>query len=159
MKTTLAALAGLLFLASDARSCTCFKELSVRKSVRAADAVFVGRVLTVEPLACDSDRRGCSRAAQATLEASRAWKGVEPSLRVVKVFLPDPEACGLELEVGATYLIFAGVSPPPNLASGFGSVSGGSTLTVSRCSRSGLLSESLEELEALGVPAWRISAP
>jgi len=115
---------------ASAQACKCLP-LSPLEAFAQATAVFEGRVLSVsEVIAEPAPHRDI------TLEAVRAWKGVEGE-RVTVRTPSDSAACGVELAVGASYFVYASPSD--------------GTLSVSACGRTRPMAQADEDLQVHGM--------
>ncbi len=151
----LAAALAVAFLAPAAVfGCSCGPNGSVADERAAADAVFSGEVTKLEvlpswwrrlsePADADLIDAGApvpSRILKATFAVSKVWKGGDERTRTIRTAF-DCCLCGMKLDVGGAYLIFAYR----------GSKDGG--LWATTCSRSAPLDAAKEDLEKLGRPA------
>lgn len=108
-----------------AHACSCAGTGDAEEELRRSDAVFSGEVVEVGEL--DS---GMPFLAPVTFDVKGAWKGVTGDSVVVHGQGPGA-SCGLDFELGETYLVFAG-------GSGEG---GGGKLQTGLCSATRLASE------------------
>lgn len=102
----LAAWSGLAARGADARACSCaFRPpaLYVDELFDDARAVFVGAPYAVRPVV---DARGFVQTVYVDFEVYESWKGVSGS-RVGVVTSGDEASCGVDFQVGRTYLVFA----------------------------------------------------
>lgn len=83
-----------------AHACSCLG-ISTERAAEQAEAVFHGRVTTVE-----ESKVGGERAAVLRFEVSRVYKGTVYADQVI-VTPADSAACGLTPEVGSDWVIFA----------------------------------------------------
>lgn len=98
MIKVLAVLAVLWFgCATSAYSCSCV-DVSPKKKLRAANAVFIG---TVESVQSSKDKL------LITFQVQRFWKGVRQPKVVVSTLPPFCCTCGLNAQEGEQYLIYA----------------------------------------------------
>jgi hypothetical protein len=126
----LAACIGVGLLAPGrARSCTCLPPPPPLEALAMADAVFTGRVLAAELV-----QPGFGYVY--TIEVYAVWKG--PQLRELQVSTTDPSMCGIWLQPGQEFLIFA--------------TQQGSSLETDGCGRTKALAVAEEDLDALGGP-------
>jgi len=103
MKAKIMVLLALLSFSSVSFACSCIQESGseaqkVEKRFQLSDAVLVGLVKTIKPL--DSYR------AEITLQVKRAWKGNVRRTTVMKMSTQSA-MCGLKMNKGAEYLIYA----------------------------------------------------
>jgi hypothetical protein len=82
--------------------------MPVSERLARADAVFEGRVVAVTHAASHGDREPPG-ALRASVEVVQTWKGADRE-RVVVTTSASGETCGVELEVGRSYLFFATTS-------------------------------------------------
>ncbi|HYE16045.1 MAG TPA: hypothetical protein VD968_16515 [Pyrinomonadaceae bacterium] len=97
-------LAIMFACATTALACSC-EDPSTRKKFRAADAVFLGRVVEVAP---NDDRRFAEHPYRVRFAVEKSWKGgVGREASVVSHF-DRPGSCGdLKFTPGESYLIYA----------------------------------------------------
>ncbi len=80
-------------------ACTCPPPSSLAQTVAAADAVFMGKVISFELVPAQPER-------VARFEVMKVWKG--RPLEVAEIFTAENEAaCGYGFRVGETYLVYA----------------------------------------------------
>lgn len=124
---------GLLFslsiatFAEIANACSCLPPPPPRTALEQSSAVFSGKVISLEP------KPGLVRV---TFEVYDRWKGISRA----KIAVTTPEhsaACGINFEIGKEYLVYAAVNALRQLS-------------ADSCSRTNLLSEAGEDLQALG---------
>ena len=121
-----------LGLAGDAAACSCMEPGPPAQELENADAVFSGKVVKVEPFT-----EGFQKL-RVTFELDRVWKGLAEGDRVTLTTAADSATCGYPFEKGKSYLVYA-----------YGEEG---ELTGTLCSRTALLKEAKEDLEALGEP-------
>ena len=85
--------------AQAAYACTCL-QLSAGEKLKASEAVFVGEVLAVSK---DSEKQTMA----VNFKVERYWKGVTYPEVLVVSSLPAPGSCGLGVEVGEKFLVYA----------------------------------------------------
>ncbi len=90
----------MLILPTPAYACEC-ANVSTSRSLRTADAVFRGRVTEKDLVGRKPERRVDLR-----FEVDAVFKGTVYREQVVAT-APDTAACGLDPEVGTTWIIFA----------------------------------------------------
>jgi hypothetical protein len=95
--------------APPARACSCVGPNPACQAFWTTDAVFDGRVVSIEPTSHDEPLGG--RVVQfpeklVTLEVSQTWKGASPG-RVQIVTASTGAACGFDFKIGVRYLVFA----------------------------------------------------
>ena len=91
----------LLIAANVAHACSCARS-SLWNDYNESDAVFVGRVLTIEP----EGEFGLT----VRMDVLDSWRGVDPGIQTVYTW-SSGAACGYAFEEGATYLVFAHGEP------------------------------------------------
>jgi hypothetical protein len=135
-------LAAALLCATPAFACSCLQPGSPKAELENADAVFLGTVSAVEPLAGGPFPR-----LEVTLRLLAVWKGVPEGEEVTLGTAADGAACGYGFEMGKTYVVYA-----------YGGDEG-EELTTSLCTRNASKDEATEDLAALGEPLRRVEAP
>lgn len=141
MRAVLGLIAGIIALATPNPSlaCKCAPPPSVSDALREASAVFEGRV--THQTAEDTEL-------EVTLNVVQAWKGVQ--METVRVRTrADSAACGVELTIGESYLVYA-----TQRAAG----SSGAALEVLRCGRTRAARDADEDYSQLGIGAVPVSA-
>lgn len=97
-------------LAGGAHACSCAGEsMSSEEALRRSSAVFSGKVSEVGSLKPERDgitTRVRPYLAPVTFDVNAAWKGVSGDTAVVYGQGPGV-SCGLDFEIGETYLVFA----------------------------------------------------
>jgi hypothetical protein len=139
------ALLGSLWMAPpcEAGFCSCVP-LDVAAAVQAADAVFVGSVVSVRDTMVDrGSTHGAWRMRRVTLRVVRSWKGAETRDAVVLTGMGDGD-CGFPFERGQSYLVYAHSRDP-------------GVLSASICGRTRSLQRAAADLEELGTPVRRRS--
>jgi hypothetical protein len=133
----LLALAALALAAAAPRAlaCSCAPPGEPRAELAAADAVFAGRVVSVEPQEAAAFPRLAVRFA---LKA--VWKGLPEGDEATLTTAADSAACGYHFEEGEEYLVYAYRSDDGDL-------------TTSLCSRNARLDQAAADLAAFGEPA------
>jgi hypothetical protein len=122
--------------------CRCAPLPDVPSAVALAEAVFTGTVVAVHDTTTGtSDVWRAERAV--TLRVDRTWKGAESETVVVLTELGGGR-CGVHLELGESYLVYADGGP-------------GALLRTGTCGRTAELSRAAADIRALGEPArrWR----
>ncbi len=89
----------ILFGAQNAYPCKCAQQ-SADKKLKEAEAVFVGEVLAVS-------RDTAKRTMAINFKVEEYWKGVTYREVLVVSTLPGPGSCGLRVEVGEKFLVYA----------------------------------------------------
>lgn len=117
----------------DAAACSCLAPGPPAQELAAADAVFSGKVVSLEPFT-----EGFGKV-RVTFELAAVWKGLPEGDRVTLTTAADSATCGYPFEDGVSYLVYA-----------YGE---GDDLTATLCSRTRPLADADEDLEALGDPA------
>lgn len=155
--------AGLLLAtlasAPAARACTCMPPGPPLQELEKADAVFSGRVLTIEPQhpeAEDAPIQGFVARLRVTLEVDKVWKGLEEGEDgngngngngTVQLLTASQSAmCGYSFTEGERYLVYAYRSRQQE------DQDGPEVLTATLCSRTAPLERAEGDLEALGEP-------
>lgn len=103
----------LALAASAAYSCEC-EFASAGKKLRRSKSVFVGEVVEIGP---NDKSRWATVAVKFKVE--RFWKGVKEEFIVVVGAPAAAGACGLPVEVGKKYLIYAGRTEDGQLETSF----------------------------------------
>jgi len=83
----------LVFASSNSLACTCFGPENPKENLEWADAVFSGKVISVED-------------GNYTFEVERVWKGVSETQVVIKDFYAG-SSCASGFQAGEQYVIFA----------------------------------------------------
>lgn len=117
-------------------ACPCAGGFELARAVEVADAVFVGHVVALVPVA-DARRRRIGSIA--TMEVMAAWKGADGGRTTL--FSAVPEGCGVALVSDATYLVF-----------GRGGSEAGRELETAACDGTRRIGLALEEVRGLGPP-------
>ncbi len=131
------ALIVLLLSVRTVRACSCAPPPPIDEAFAAADAVFLGEVIAQEAEDPYSDGMRAIN-----FRVIQSWRGVAGT--EVGVLTPASCAsCGIDSEVGDRFVLYARVNPFED-----------NRLTISLCSRTGLLDGALDdvaELERLGI--------
>jgi len=112
-----------------ALACSCMSPPPPLEALDEATAVFIGRIVCADPTDIE-------RGFDYTIEVHRVWKGVSAS--EVLVNTDDVAMCGLMMQVGDTYLVYA-----------YGDLE---ALSTNNCSRSRPLQFAGEGIAELGEP-------
>jgi hypothetical protein len=129
---TASAAASMVLLApSQAAACSCMQQ-SPEDAEASADAIFEGRVVTLQPPA-EGDQQS---PVQVTVRVTQQWKGVDAE-EVELTTAANSAMCGYHFELDQVYLIYATENED-----------GG--LMVSLCSRTQLADQADEDREHLG---------
>ena len=137
-----ALLVGVLWFFGDTEqvyACSCVQPGSPSEELEKFSAVFAGRVVSVQH-SYDPDGRSVSRGDRSTIgfEVSAVWKGaVYEDMDITTP--PTGGSCGFTFEEGEEYIVYAYDSPY---------VDGGYTTGI--CSRTALLEQAQEDIDALG---------
>lgn len=116
--------------APEAAACSCATPADPIQAADASNSVFVGKVVML-----DSSEKNLI----ATLRVSKRWKGdLDPELTVYTAL--SEASCGFKFEKGKDYLVYAEKKD--------------GLLHVSQCSRTKLLAEAKEDLDALNKRVW-----
>lgn len=134
-----AALALTLVAAPRALACSCTQPGPPAVELENADAVFSGRVLSVEPIG----DRGAYRRLAVRFALAAAWKGVPEGDEVTVTTSADGATCGYSFEVGEEYLVYAHGDP--------------GDLSTGLCTRNDRLDRATEDLTALGEPTRKVA--
>lgn len=138
----LAALAAALLFAvlaaPRAFACSCTAPASPQVELENADAVFSGRVLSVEPIG----DRGAYRRLAVRFALESVWKGVPEGEEVTVTTAADGATCGYSFEPGEAYLVYAYGDP--------------GALSTGLCTRNDRLERAEEDLTALGTPIRKL---
>ncbi|MEX0787990.1 MAG: LPXTG cell wall anchor domain-containing protein [Anaerolineales bacterium] len=111
-----------------AYACSCVAPGSPTAALTEADAVFSGRVLSIET-------PGGYESLRVQMDVDKVWKG--PVQAVIEVRTGrDSAGCGFTFEQGKSYLVYAYESE--------------GSLVATLCSRSNLLDQAAEDTAALG---------
>jgi hypothetical protein len=86
-----------------ADACKCAPQTSACEEFARVDAVFVGRVVSIQP-ATDTPKFGSRRVQIAVVDALR---GVSPGSVTVRTYPADGGSCGYPFVEGETYLVYA----------------------------------------------------
>ena len=120
-------------------ACSCVQPGSPSEELEKFSAVFAGTVVSVQH-SYDRDGRSVSREDRSTIgfEVSAVWKGaVYEDMSITTP--PTGGSCGFTFEEGEEYIVYAYDSPY---------VDGGYTTGI--CSRTALLEQAQEDIDALG---------
>lgn len=120
-------------------ACSCVEPGSPSEELEKFSAVFAGRVVSVQH-SYDPDGRSVTRDDRSTIgfEVSAVWKGtVYEEMNITTP--PTGGSCGFTFEEGEEYIVYAYDSPY---------VEGGYTTGI--CSRTTLLEQAQEDIDALG---------
>lgn len=120
-----------LIFAGSALACSCVQPPAPEEALSQASAVFSGKVIAKD---IDNALGGFEQIAT-TLQVDQAWKGVEQA-HVVLHTASNSAACGVNLEIGSEYLVYATENE--------------GQLHTSLCSRTAPLENAQEDLDALG---------
>ncbi|MFN7972360.1 MAG: hypothetical protein U0166_08425 [Acidobacteriota bacterium] len=131
----LAPILAILLLAAgrDSAACSCHPPPPPDEALKEAAAVFVGKVVKVEPTK-GAEKDGIT----AVLEVSKAWKGIETA-RVSVATNAHGSLCGFGFVVGTEYMVYADGKSAAELS-------------TSACTRSRPAAEADDDLRALGEP-------
>ncbi|MGD8189887.1 hypothetical protein ACQCN2_07890 [Brevibacillus ginsengisoli] len=125
--------AAFLILSPPVFSCSCAPHPPPSKALQNSEAVFTGTVKEITQV---------PKGYQVLFEVNHAWKGVNYSQVAVSTSMGDGGGdCGYSFTKGATYLVYANENTMNRVQEG---------LVTTSCSRTALLSEAKEDLEALG---------
>src|SRR5262245_44385763 len=117
----------LALLHGRAEACLCGRGGLPCEAFYAADAVFVGRVEAI-----DSQNTGSFGSVRVPFRIIEAFRGVSTTQVELTI---GTTSCDFNFVVGRRYIVYARRLP------------GGETLTTSKCSRTGELSEAADDLE------------
>lgn len=96
----------IIFFASTQTSvsaCQCGERPSVKQSLAKANAVFVGKVVSVQNTCADCIIGGDLKV---TLEVKQYWKGVN-SRTIILMAGSGTDDCGYSFKIGDSYLVYA----------------------------------------------------
>ena len=116
----------LMIAASPASACRCKAPPAPKVAMEQATAVFVGKVVSVEP--------NRSHGVNVTFEVNRAWKGVDGKTMLITT---PTHSCGHRFEKGKDYIVYA-------------TAKGGGVPDTNLCHRTKALSAADEDLKELG---------
>ncbi len=120
-----------------AQACLCNPPGSPRIEIKKSDAVFTGKVKSIETNTVESELWGEIAIKSVVFEVERSWKNI--SSREVTITTPKDDAvCGYNFLVDESYLVYA-----------FKSNEDG-TLIASLCSRTNFLAGAQEDINKLG---------
>jgi len=111
-------------------ACSCSKERSIEEEFAGVDIVFTGKVIKIE----QSDDSYMGSASDVRFEVLKPYKGTTDRVITVRTSRYDI-SCGYSFEEGKQYLVYAYFQH--------------GRLAASSCSRTGKLSERLQDLELL----------
>lgn len=137
----------LLLTPSFIQACSCGR-ISIEDAFRSSDAVFIGKVISIEPKVgtvhrwiiatydnlTNKDIDDSLFDMEVKLEVTKLWKG--GATKSLTIVTPDPDVCcicGFEFQVGQSYLVYADGTP----------------LSTSICSRTKPLSDTATEATEL----------
>ena len=145
LAVSIAVTALLTIGAAEAAACSCAlsrTETSCR-DLAAADAIFAGEVVSIDPVMRDIKGRPVAAAQRVTLRVLEAFDGAVGT-EVHVLTSPDGPSCGYPFDKGSRYLVYAYARPDGQL-------------TTSRCSRTKHLANIGGELRFLRAPASRVT--
>ena len=116
-----------------AEACSCIPPPPPAEALQRMGAVFEGRVVSVAP---DAERMRLT----ARVQVLRRWKGANAT-EVEVATAGDSAMCGVSLEEGRTYLLYADAG-----------ADGTAGISVSLCSRTTGIEQAAADLAALGAP-------
>lgn len=122
----------LSFSVPKAQACSCIIPGTPQEELEASSAVFAGKVLS---------KTGAGYGYRVTFEVSEAWKGVEYSEVDVETGFGGGD-CGVNFEIGKSYLVYADASE--------------GVLSANSCGRTTLLSMADADLQVLGEGATNL---
>ena len=123
-------------------ACTCAPPGPPQQELERADAVFSGKVESIQPAPRPEDDPQWPSRLEVTLRLRAVWKGVPEGERVTVFTASQSAACGFGFEKGKKYLVYA--------------YDAGGELTATLCSRTSLLKRADEDLAGLGAPMRRM---
>lgn len=140
-------------------ACSCMPPASAPAELTKADAVFVGRAVSVVTEEREmAEIRSFFSQHRVTFELQRVWKGLPEGETVTVTTAADGAACGYAFEEGKTYLVFAyEVRQDRESEEGGGEDGAGDgpedrQLTTNLCTRNAPLRRAGEDVAALGEP-------
>lgn len=141
---------GFLLSAAPASACTCAPPGPPAQELERADAVFTGKVESIEPAPLPGDDPEWPSRLRVTLRLLGVWKGLPEGDTAVVLTASQSAACGVSFQEGKKFLVYA-------YATGGGTGGGEdddarTELTATLCSRTALLKHAKDDLQALGTP-------
>ncbi|MBI2572815.1 hypothetical protein HYV86_03070 [Candidatus Woesearchaeota archaeon] len=134
MVKTLLYLFCILVTSSIALACSCIQPGSPQESLDQATAVFVGKVIEIQPPILPLSS---TDPIKVTFEVSQVWKGDITQTTIVKT-AQDSASCGYLFELGQEYIVYTyDYNQDGDLATGL-------------CTRTALLSRAQQDVDALG---------
>lgn len=133
-----------LAVGSPALACKCAPH-SVAQALSQADAVFEGRVVTIEDVNAGGEPAQVKK--RVTLSIVRVWKDLEDVETVTVTTHAESAACGYHFELEKSYLVYANRTDQ--------------VLSVHSCTRTRPMADASEDLSQLGggVTPVRITPP
>ncbi len=119
-----------------AYACSCMQPLSPDEELPNYDAVFSGKVTGIEERISNDPVFSSADLVLVTLDVDTVWKGEKKDTMTVKT-AQSSASCGFYFEENREYIVYA-------------SQYDDEYLEVSLCSRTGLLSDAIEDLQELG---------
>ena len=119
-----------------AYACSCMQPLSPDEELPNYDAVFSGKVTGMEETISNDQVFSSADSILVTLDVDTVWKGEKKDTMTVKT-AQSSASCGFYFEEEREYIVYA-------------SQYDDEYLEVSLCSRTGLLSDAIEDLQELG---------
>ena len=120
-----------------AHACSCMQPLSPDEELPKYDAVFSGKVTQVVEKNSSWPSTRSTYSVFVTFDVKNVWKGVQQETLVVKT-ANSSASCGFFFEENREYMVYATA------------YDGVEYLEVNSCSRTGLLSDAIEEIDELG---------
>lgn len=127
-----------LFAVEPLSACTCAPPGPPVEEMERADAVFSGKVESLEPAPLPGDDPKWPARLKVTLRLLSVWKGVPEGERVTVFTASQSAACGFGFRSGKKYLVYAYESD--------------GELTATLCSRTVLLKRAEADRQGLGTP-------
>ncbi|MGH1521707.1 MAG: hypothetical protein ACRBB2_04970 [Nitrosopumilus sp.] len=120
-------------------ACSCMQPLSPDEELPKYDMVFSGKVTDINNNNPLNQRDLSSDSVYVTFDADRKWKGINSDILLVKT-PGSSAACGFFFEENKEYIVYATFSEEAPFE----------LLETNLCSRTGLFSDAIEDLQELG---------
>lgn len=118
-----------------AYACSCMQPLSPDEELPNYDAVFAGKVIDMDEKRSDDSLFSSANSLLVTFDVDKVWKGPQTNTITIQTSVSSA-SCGFYFEDDQSYIVYANQQVD--------------TLDVSLCSRTGLLSSAIEDLQELG---------
>lgn len=130
-------LAGIVAWPTAASACSCAETPGVSQELERSDAIFSGKVISIEEKTALLPGSYPSKAV--IFEVAKIWKGMEQSQVKITTGLDDGD-CGFDFSVGQEYLVYAVKSE----------MYGSNLLSTMICDRTDILSQAQGDFSVLG---------